>query len=65
VEGRLKYGKFTSKDGVVQNTCDIVATEMQLLGGREGPHRQRASWLRSLRRASMTWTTIFRSRADL
>jgi single-strand DNA-binding protein len=36
VEGRLKYGKFTNKDGVEQNTCDIIATEMQLLGGREG-----------------------------
>ena len=36
VEGRLKYGKFTNKDGVEQNTCDIIATEMQLLGKREG-----------------------------
>ena len=36
VEGRIKYGKFTNKDGHEQNTCDIVATEMQLLGGREG-----------------------------
>jgi single-strand DNA-binding protein len=36
VEGRLKYGKFTNKDGVEQNTSDIIATEMQLLGGREG-----------------------------
>lgn len=35
VEGRIKYGKFTNKDGVEQNTCDIVATEMQLLGSRE------------------------------
>ena len=36
VEGRLKYGKFTNKDGHEQNTCDIVATEMQLLGSRQG-----------------------------
>ena len=36
IEGRLKYGKFTNKDGVEQNTCDIIATEMQLLGSREG-----------------------------
>ena len=36
VEGRLKYGKYTNKDGVEQNTADIIATEMQLLGGREG-----------------------------
>lgn len=36
VEGRLKYGKYTDKDGVEKNTCDIVGTELQLLGGREG-----------------------------
>jgi single-strand DNA-binding protein len=36
VEGRLTYRKFTNKDGVEQNATDIVATEMQLLGGREG-----------------------------
>ena len=36
VEGRIKYGKFTNKDGVEQNTVDIIATEMQLLGKREG-----------------------------
>ena len=36
IEGRIKYGNFTNKDGIEQNTCDIVATEMQLLGGREG-----------------------------
>ena len=35
VEGRLKYGKYTDKDGVEKPTCDIVATELQLLGGRE------------------------------
>ena len=36
IEGRLKYGKYTDKDGVERNTVDIVATEMQLLGAREG-----------------------------
>ena len=36
VEGRLKYGKYTDKDGVERNTTDIIASEMQLLGGREG-----------------------------
>jgi single-strand DNA-binding protein len=35
VEGRLKYGKYTNKEGVEQYTCDIIATEMQLLGSRE------------------------------
>jgi single-strand DNA-binding protein len=36
VEGRLKYGKYTDKDGIEKNTVDIIATEMQLLGKREG-----------------------------
>ncbi len=36
VEGRLKYGKYTDQSGVERNTVDIIATEMQLLGRREG-----------------------------
>lgn len=36
VEGRLKYGKYTDQTGVEKNTVDIIATELQLLGGREG-----------------------------
>jgi single-strand DNA-binding protein len=36
IEGRLKYGKYTDKDGVERNTVDIVANEMQMLGGRDG-----------------------------
>lgn len=36
VEGRLKYGKYTDQSGVERNTVDIIATELQLLGGREG-----------------------------
>jgi single-strand DNA-binding protein len=36
VEGRLKTRKYTDKDGVEKYTTDIVATDMQLLGGREG-----------------------------
>ena len=36
VEGRLKYGTYVDKaTGVEKNTVDIIATEMQLLGGRE------------------------------
>lgn len=47
VEGRLKYGKYTDQQGVERNTVDIVATELQLLGGRDEqsapqqPQRQR------------------------
>jgi len=36
VEGRLKYGKYVDQAGVEKNTVDIIATEMQLLGKREG-----------------------------
>ncbi len=37
VEGRLKYGSYVDKtSGVEKNTVDIIATELQLLGGREG-----------------------------
>ena len=36
VEGRLKTRKWTDKEGVEKFTTEIVAAEMQLLGGREG-----------------------------
>ena len=35
IEGRLKYGKYTDQSGVEKNTVDIIATELQLLGGRD------------------------------
>ena len=36
VEGRIVYRKFTNKEGVEQNATDIVASEMQLRGSRQG-----------------------------
>ena len=36
VEGRLKTRKWTDKDGVEKFTTEIIANEMQMLGGREG-----------------------------
>lgn len=36
VEGRLKYGKYTDKDGIERYSTDIVVTEMQLLASRDG-----------------------------
>jgi single-strand DNA-binding protein len=37
VEGRLKYGTYVDKQtGQERNTVDIIATELQLLGGRDG-----------------------------
>lgn len=36
VEGRLKTRKWQDKDGVEKYTTEVIATEMQLLGSREG-----------------------------
>jgi len=44
VEGRIKYGKYTDREsGQEKNTVEIVATELQLLGGdrdRQGQQQQ-------------------------
>ncbi len=36
VEGHLKTRKWTDKDGVEKYSTEIIADQMQLLGGREG-----------------------------
>ena len=36
VEGRLKTRKYTDKDGVEKYTTEVIAENMQMLGGREG-----------------------------
>jgi len=36
VEGSLRTDKYTDKEGVERYTTDIVANEMQMLGGRPG-----------------------------
>ena len=47
VEGSIRYDKYTGQDGVEKYSTDIVADEMQMLGGRqeggERPQRQQAS----------------------
>ena len=35
VEGSIRYDKFTGQDGVEKYFTDIVADEMQMLGGRQ------------------------------
>lgn len=35
IEGSIKYGKYTDKDGVEKNTVDIIAAEMQILSSKE------------------------------
>lgn len=34
VEGRLKHGKFTDKDGIDRYTTEIVASELQMLDSK-------------------------------
>jgi single-strand DNA-binding protein len=36
VEGRLQTRKYTDKDGIERYSTDIVAENMQMLGGRQG-----------------------------
>ncbi|MNT43235.1 Single-stranded DNA-binding protein [compost metagenome] len=36
VEGRLQTRKYTDKDGVEKYATDIIAEQMQMLGGRSG-----------------------------
>ena len=39
VGGRLKTRKYTDKDGVEKYATDIIANEMQMLGGSPGGER--------------------------
>jgi single-strand DNA-binding protein len=39
VEGRLKLNKYTDRDGVERHSLDVDATELQMLGTREGMGR--------------------------
>ena len=45
VEGSLRTDKYTDKQGVERYSTDIIASEMQMLGGRDGaaPSAPRAS----------------------
>ncbi|MCJ0825872.1 single-stranded DNA-binding protein [Luteimonas sp. 50] len=42
IEGSIRYDKFTGQDGVEKYFTDIVADEMQMLGGGEGRGEARA-----------------------
>ena len=35
IEGTLRYGKYTDKDGVEKHTTDIIVHQVQLLGRKE------------------------------
>jgi single-strand DNA-binding protein len=40
IEGSIRYDKFTGSDGVEKYFTDIVADEMQMLGGGDGERSQ-------------------------
>ena len=43
VEGSIRYDRYTGQDGVEKYTTDIIADEMQMLGGKPEGNRQRQS----------------------
>ncbi|MFN3417051.1 MAG: single-stranded DNA-binding protein [Caldimonas sp.] len=47
VEGRLKTRKWQDKDGVEKYTTEIIADQMQMLGGREGGDEGSGGYSRS------------------
>lgn len=34
IEGRIRYGQYTDKDGIERKTMDIIAHDIQLLGSK-------------------------------
>lgn len=42
IEGRITYRKYTDKDGAEKVSTDIIATELQLLGGRDDAEPRQA-----------------------
>lgn len=49
VEGEIRYDKFTGQDGQERYFTDIVANEMQMLGGRQEGGEQRQQQQRPAR----------------
>ena len=68
IEGKLRTGKWQDRDGNDRWTTEIIADEMQMLGGRGGGGSApmssgfRALPARRRSRLRTTSTTIFRSR---
>ena len=60
IEGSIRYDKFTGQDGVEKYFTDIIADEMQMLGGRSDgdrpQQRQRPRQERSAPRTQPTTT---------
>ena len=62
VEGRLKYGKYTDQAGVEKYTTDIIVSELQLLGGREGRGEPPSEGSSAPRRAPVAAAPVTASR---
>ncbi|MEI2429166.1 single-stranded DNA-binding protein [Lysobacter yananisis] len=43
IEGSIRYDKFTGQDGVEKYFTDIIADEMQMLGGGDGERTTRST----------------------
>ena len=41
IEGNLRYGKYTDKNGVEKDTTEIIGNVMQMLGGKSDGDNQR------------------------
>ncbi len=50
VEGSIKYDKYTGQDGVEKYTTDIIANEMQMLGGKHDGQQDRPAQQRQPQR---------------
>jgi single-strand DNA-binding protein len=66
IEGAIRYDKFTGQDGVEKYFTDIVADEMQMLGGGDGERQGSRNPGRSERpaRAAKPETTTDRPADD-
>ncbi|UKM31216.1 single-stranded DNA-binding protein [Cylindrospermopsis phage Cr-LKS3] len=42
VEGQLRTDKYTDKDGIERYSTDIIANDLQMLGGADGQKRERS-----------------------
>ncbi|WP_283248520.1 single-stranded DNA-binding protein [Luteibacter aegosomatis] len=37
IEGSLRHDKYTDREGIERYTADVIASELQMLGGQSGP----------------------------
>lgn len=52
IEGKINYSKYTDKDGVEKYSTEIIADQMQMLGGKPKDGEQRQERTRPARMAA-------------